>query len=291
MQNREMDAGLLKEQLKTALARIKFLEEELNKTNNGMLALFIELEKKNEEAQAATQQLMQAAKLASIGELAASLAHELNNPLTTINLWVESLAAATDGVDHQQTLEIIASEVDRMAVMIKKLLDFSRRRGQYEVGMVDLCQELEYALELSKFRLYKIGIQVVRNYESERTSIDADRHQLQQLFLNLINNAADAMPTGGTLTVHIYTSPPDPDFVEVEVADNGVGISSQDLSNVMDPFFTTKPEGKGTGLGLSICRRIVQECCGHMNITSVPGLGTTVSLKFPLFQVKDDVPF
>jgi signal transduction histidine kinase len=110
--------------------------------------------------------------------------------------------------------------------------------------------------------------------------IPADRQQLRQLFLNLFSNASDAMPEGGTLTIRVSVEGQN---VAIEITDNGQGIAPQDLQRVMDPFFTTKPEGKGTGLGLAICRRIIQEHGGTITVTSagVPGQGTVVRLTLP----------
>jgi signal transduction histidine kinase len=271
----------LKQQLQEALQSNRLLQEELAATNRGLLALTMEIEKKNEEVKAITQQLWQMARMATMGELAASLAHELNNPLTTVSLLVESLTAQIPSDDPQQrALQVIAREVDRMAALVKSLLDFSRR-SPLQVAIVDICREIEHTLDLMQHDYRKKGVSVRRDYQAGLPPLYADRQELQQLFLNLFINAGDAMPQGGTLTVRVYAV--DTAHITIDIADTGIGIRPDDLPLVMEPFFTTKPEGKGTGLGLSICRRIVQEHHGgKISIASEVDRGTTVSLKLPV---------
>lgn len=253
-------------------------------TNQGLIALTMEMEEKNEEVQALTEQLWQVARMATMGELVASIAHELNNPLATVSLRVESLVAQIPPHDpKQRPLQIISREVERMAALVEKLLNFSRR-GQRQLLKVDICREVEYALELIHYHFRKNGIRVTRDYQTELPMLYADCQELQQLFLNLFINASDAMPEGGMLTIRICSEPSD--CVAIDIVDTGMGIRPDDLSQVMDPFFTTKPEGKGTGLGLSICRRIVHEHRGIITITSTVDEGTTVGLKFPIIRVE-----
>ena len=276
----------LKNQLAEALQRNRLLQEELDATNRGLLALTMELDLKNEEVQAITQQLWQMSKMATMGELAASIAHELNNPLTTVSLRAESLAAQIPSDNlKQRSLRIISQEVERMGTLVKNLLDFSRR-SQLQVSNIDVCRELENTLELIYYQFRKNRISVRRDYMPELQLIHADSRELQQLFINLFTNASDAMPKGGTLTIRVYEEHADTDCVAIDIIDTGMGIQPDDLAKVMDPFFTTKPKGKGTGLGLSICRRIVQEHHGLIIITSEVDKGTTVSLKLPIISKK-----
>ena len=255
---------------------------------------------KDEEIRTMTQQLWQAAKLATMGELAASIAHELNNPLATVSLRVEALLGqAPEGSAQHQALEIIEQEVERMGSLVTSLLSFSRR-SQRRVSSLDVREEIEKTLELIHYHLRNHRVTLVREFAPAVPLIQADRQQMQQLFLNLFTNATDAMPEGGTLTIRVgvgeygsmgegtaptRSTPPHlhtPTQVIIEVADTGVGIAPVDLPKVMEPFFTTKPEGKGTGLGLGICRRIVQEHGGTLEITSEPGRGTTVRVVLPV---------
>jgi signal transduction histidine kinase len=242
-----------------------------------------ELIEKNEELRAMAQQLWQAAKLATMGELSASIAHELNNPLATVSMRAESLLTKTQQDSPMwRELKIIEQEVERMATLIANLLQFSRR-SQPQKSTVDICEEIEKALELIYYHLRKRNIVIWREFAKEAPCIHADRQQLRQLFLNLFTNASDAMPRGGTLTVRV-TAPPESKQVIIEVADTGTGIPPEILPKVTDPFYTTKPEGEGTGLGLAICRRIVQEHNGTFDLTSegIPGKGTTARISLPV---------
>jgi PAS domain S-box-containing protein len=242
-----------------------------------------ELIEKNEEIREMSEQLWQAAKLATVGELSASIAHELNNPLATVSMRTESLLTKTqqDGPMWRE-LKIIEQEIERMAILTTNLLQFSRRR-QKEISTVDICEEIEKAMELIYYHLRKRNIVIRREFASECPRIHADRQELRQLFLNLFTNASDAMPQGGTLTIRV-TAPPESVQVIIEVADTGTGIPPEIMSKVVEPFYTTKPEGKGTGLGLAICRRIVQEHNGIFDLTSegIPGRGATARISLPI---------
>lgn len=245
-----------------------------------------ELAARNEEIRAMTQQLWQAARLATMGELAASIAHELNNPLATVSLRLESLLAQIPAGDpKRRPLEIVAQECDRMGALVGNLLQFSRRATP-QISSVDVREEIENTLELIYYSLRDRGITVSREFAPDMPMVRADRQQLRQLFLNLISNASDAMTQGGTLTLRAW---PAGNQVIVEVADTGVGIPPENLPKIAETFFTTKPEGKGTGLGLSICRRIVQEHGGELDIASdgVPGRGTTARVTLPVTNGKN----
>jgi signal transduction histidine kinase len=239
---------------------------------------------KDEELRAISQQLWQAAKLATMGELAASIAHELNNPLATISLRVESLLAHTPtDAPGRHALAVVEQEVERMGHLVANLLQFSRR-GQPQISSVDVREDIENTLALIHYLLHNHRITVVRQFAPEAPMIHADRQQLRQVFLNLLTNASDAMPQGGTLTLGVAmralaTGTP---AVVIEFTDTGIGIVPADMPKVMEPFFTTKEEGKGTGLGLAICRRIVQEHHGTIEISSEVGKGTTVRLVLPM---------
>lgn len=246
-----------------------------------------EILRKDEELRTISQQLWQASKLATMGELGASIAHELNNPLATVSLSIESLLTQVlPGDPRRRKLEVIEQEVERMGGLVANLLQFSRRT-QAQISSLDLREEIERTLELIHYHLRNHRITVVREFPPNVPLVLADRQQLRQLFLNLFTNASDAMPTGGTLTIRLSapsnSTGENPDrAVVIEVSDTGVGISEEDLPKVMAPFFTTKPEGKGTGLGLPICRRIMQEHYGTFDIVSEVGKGTTGRMVLPV---------
>lgn len=264
---------------------LKLLNEQLEKKVEERT---MTLEKRNEEIRMVSQQLMQAEKLATMGELASSIAHELNNPLATVSLRLESVLGKTLAASpHRRELEIIEQEVDRMANLVHNLLHFSRR-GPQQISTVDVCEEIEKTLELIYYHLRRYRISIVRDYVSDVPQMHADRQQLRQLFLNLFTNATDAMPQGGTLAIsvkHIFET----NRISVEIADTGVGIPPEVLPKVTEPFFTTKPEGRGTGLGLAICRRVTEAHNGTLEILSdgIPGKGTRVIINLPAASRKN----
>jgi signal transduction histidine kinase len=290
--NRSLRAltAALEAQVKALTAELRAAHEELERTNSELLQLTLELDDrvaartaelqaKDEEVKTMSQQLWQAAKLATMGELAASIAHELNNPLATVSLRVELLLGGmASDAPQRRALEVVEQEVERMGQLVANLLQFTRR-GQQQVSTLDVREEIEHTLELIHYHLHHRQITVVRQFAPDVPMVQADRLQLRQLFLNLFTNASDAMPLGGTLTLRVKTEPPGQ--LEIAISDTGMGIAAEDLPRVMEPFFTTKPEGRGTGLGLPICRRIVQEHQGDLSIVSTVHQGTTVFITLP----------
>jgi PAS domain S-box-containing protein len=258
-----------------------------------------EMKKKDEEMRNMTQQLWQAAKLATMGELTASIAHELNNPLATISLWIELLQQQVPQEDPmQKALEVMEEETGRMGNLVASLLEFSRR-SYNQISTVDVSGEIDKTLELIHYHFRKHQIQIQRDFSPDVPSIHIDRQQLRQLFMNLFTNASDAMPDGGTLTVRLYTQAapggqnaetPSGVQVAIDIIDTGEGITPEDLPKIFDSFFTTKPKGKGTGLGLAICRRIAGENRGTLDIESTPGKGTTVHIMLPGNQATKLLP-
>ncbi len=262
----------------------KQAEEALRESHRQLETALAALQAKGEEVKVMSQQLWQAAKLAAVGELAASIAHELNNPLATVSLRVESLLVQTAADDPRRRLvEVVEQEVDRMAGLVANLLQFSRR-GQQRASSVDVGEDLLKTLELVHHHFRSRHIRVVQELAPDVPVIQADRQLLRQVFLNLLTNAGDAMPEGGTLTLRVAPGSlvDGRPAVVIEFADTGLGISPEHLSKVMEPFFTTKEEGKGTGLGLAICRRAVHEHGGTIHITSEVGKGTTVRIALPI---------
>ena len=242
------------------------------------------LRERTEELRSTTQQLWQAARLAGVGELAASIAHELNNPLGTVSLRIEGVLAKTPPDDpRRRALEVIEQEVERMARLVANLLQFSRA-GVDKVSTVDVGEEVRRTIELVEHLLRKQQIRTEPEFAPDLPLIYADRQQLRQVMLNLFTNAIDAMPDGGRLIPRLRTGllPSDRPSIVIEVSDTGTGIALELLPRVTEPFFTTKPEGKGTGLGLAICRRIVQQHQGVIEVESTLGQGTTVRIILPV---------
>ena len=261
----------------------KLAEEDLRQTNKSLEGALAELQTKTHELASMTQQLWQASKLATMGELAASIAHELNNPLATISLHAEVLVGQLAADDrNRRSLLVIEQEVERMASLVSNLLLFSRRSHK-QISTIDIGEELQNSLEFINYHLRSHRINVATDFADDLPSVHADRQHLREVFLNLLTNASDAMPEGGTLTVRakqqvLETGAP---AVMIEFSDSGAGVEPEDLAKLWEPFFTTKPEGKGTGLGLPICRRTVEEHGGTIDIESLPGKGTTVRIILP----------
>lgn len=261
----------------------KLVEEDLRQTNQRLKGALAELLTKTQELASMTQQLWQASKLATMGELSASIAHELNNPLATISLHAEIVVGQlAPGDPNLRSLLVIEQEVERMATLVSNLLVFSRRSHK-QIATVDICEELTNSLEFIQYHLRSHDIHIVNDCATALPTIQADPQQLHQVFLNLITNASDAMPAGGTLTVRsrVGATAGGQQAVVIEFSDTGTGIQPSDLPRLWEPFFTTKPEGKGTGLGLAICRRIVEEHRGTIEIETVTGKGTTVRITLP----------
>src|SRR5437763_2398957 len=197
---------------------------------------------KNDELAKMTQQLSQASRLATVGELAASIAHELNNPLATVSLKLETLAGQLDNdTDKVRSVEIVADEVERMGKLVGNLLQFSRRTHR-QISTIDAREELDNSVELIEYHLRSNNVKIVREYDANLPTIQADRQQLRQVFLNLMTNASDAMKAGGTITLRATASDGrNGETVRIAIEDTGGGINPENFQKIWDPFFTTKP--------------------------------------------------
>lgn len=236
----------------------------------------------------AERKIEQTARLAGVGELAASVAHELNNALGTITLRLEGLLAKTTECDpRQHALEVVDQEVERIAALVSNLLEFARA-GRGQVSTVDVCDEVTKTTELTHHHLARKGVRVAPAFAPGVPLIQADRQQLRQVLLNLFTNAADATPGGGLVSVRVRPEefPEGRPGLVIEVADTGTGIPPEVMPRVTEAFFTTKEEGKGTGLGLSICKRIVKQHGGTLVIESQLGVGTTIRIALPTRPAK-----
>jgi PAS domain S-box-containing protein len=243
--------------------------------------LLAQVRAKNDELAMMTQQLWQASRLATVGELAASIAHELNNPLATVSLKLETLESQlTAEPDKLRSVQIVSDEVERMGNLVGNLLQFSRRTHR-QISTVDLQDEIDKSLELVEYHMRSNRIQIALDYAEELPMLQVDRQQLRQVFLNLLTNATDAMKDGGTLTVRAKAAPGNNNRARIEFIDTGAGIEPANLEKIWDPFFTTKPEGKGTGLGLAICRRVIEEHQGSIAIESELGQWTKITIELP----------
>ncbi len=225
------------------------------------------------------EQLQLSEKMASIGLLAAGVAHEVNTPLTGISSFVQMLMEGADPADpNTQVLEKIEKQTFRAARIVNGLLNLARP-SQVDSGPVDVNAVITDVLSLLDHQLRTGRIQVRKELAVEGPVVQGIEYKLQQVFLNLFLNARDAMPKGGWLTV---VTRAEGSHAAIEIGDTGSGIPAEQLSRIYDPFFTTKDIGKGTGLGLSITYGIVQEHEGTISCSSAPGQGTRFSLSLPL---------
>ena len=238
-------------------------------------------------------QAAHAEKLAAIGQLAAGVMHELNNPLATIGACVEAVTVRTDELDAsvrsavEEYLRIIDSELGRCKAIVDGLLDFSRPRTRI-MRSESVNQIVEDALFLVKHHDRFRRIQLVRQLHEELPEVTANREQLIQVFLALMLNSIDAMEGTGMLTVTTRLAADGSGGVAVSFEDTGMGIPRDDLPKIFEPFFTTKQPGRGTGLGLSICYGIVQQHGGVIRAESAIGQGSTFTVHLPLATSEGD---
>ncbi len=239
------------------------------------------------EWQAIQAQITQSDKLAAVGQLAAGVMHEINNPLATIGACVAAIqgklpkagSPALEAVEEY--LEIIDREVDRCSRIVDGLLAFSRPKGKSK-GPVALNRLVADTLFLLKHHQRFKHLQVIRELDPAEPKTTGNAEQLIQVLMALMLNALDAMEEGGQLTLRTGGGRARADEVVVEVEDTGVGIPRADQSRIFEPFFTTKPPGRGTGLGLSICYGIVEEHRGRIEVDSTPGRGSTFRVCLPV---------
>ncbi|MEO0093940.1 MAG: cache domain-containing protein [candidate division WOR-3 bacterium] len=260
--------------------KIKTRDElsELGESFNFMVASLKERDERLKEV--TRQQLMRSERLATLGQLAAGVAHEINNPIAGILTYIrlirkklEKSASIGDG-DFKRYLAIMERETDRCGTIVRNLLDFARQ-SEPNLKSVDVNMIINESLELLDHKLRLQNIEVEKRY-AKIPLIIGDFAQLQQSFMNIILNAAEAMENGGKLTITTRTADT---MVEIEFADTGKGIPQENLTKIFEPFFTTKP--KGTGLGLSVVFGIINRHQGEIDVKSEVGKGTTFIIRLP----------
>jgi two-component system NtrC family sensor kinase len=228
-------------------------------------------------------QLLQAEKLAALGQTISGVAHELNNPLATILTWAERLSQRPVDDQTKRGLETILSESERAAKIVRNLLTFARKRHTTR-AMVDVNQVVRQTLALRSYEQRLSNITVFEALAAGLPMVFADPHQFQQVLLNLIINAEQAMLGAngrGTLVLRSWHDF-DNDAVILEVTDDGPGVPEDVQPKIFDPFFTTKEVGKGTGLGLTVAYAIIQEHGGRITVTSEPGNGASFCVALPV---------
>jgi signal transduction histidine kinase len=234
------------------------------------------------------EQLIQAEKLTSLGQMAGAIAHELNNPLAGVLVYTKLLSKklASDALVREEALSQlgkIEAEVNRSSRIIRNLLDFARQ-SEPMVRTIDANQVLEQSLALVAHQAQLQSVEVAQEFYPHGCAVMGDFDQLRQVFTNLILNAIQAMPHGGKLTLrtNIVTEPGlggrSKTWVRIDVSDTGVGIPKDNLRKLFTPFFTTKERGKGVGLGLAVVHGIIERHHGRIKVDSEVGKGTTFSV-------------
>ena len=256
------------------------------------------INEKTEELEQIQGHLIQMEKMASLGKLAATVAHELNNPLGGILTYAKLLKkrlsspnlTAEQLESTQKDLEMIAGESTRCGNIVKNLLLFSKR-PMGEFALVDLHEILDRCVQLVDHHLKLNNIKLDKEYQAGKAEAWCDKDQMQQAFLAIMVNAVEAMTGGGNLTLRTGTDT-DRKNLRIEIQDTGSGISSQDLPHIFEPFYTTKKEGKGVGLGLSVCYGIIERHEGKISVSSTLGKGSTflIELSLRLSEKKSQTP-
>jgi two-component system NtrC family sensor kinase len=238
--------------------------------------LYDDLRRQMQELQDAQDQLVQATKLVAIGELASNVAHEINNPLTSILGYAELIKEEKNLDSILKDIDVIEKESLRAREIVHQLLEFSRKRS-LNISEIDLNKAIKEVIELVSLRIKESNIDIIEEY-GNITTIEGDENQIKQVFLNIINNAVYAMGMEGTLGVSTYTKD---NHVYATVSDTGEGVPKELQSRIFEPFFSTKKE-KGTGIGLSISYTIIQGHDGHIDVQSEKGKGSKFTVMLPI---------
>jgi len=257
------------------------LAEAFNHMTARLQSSHSELEKAVETLKTTQSQLVQSEKLSAVGQFVAGVAHELNNPLTAVIGFSDLLAVTAENSPIRPQLEIIAKSAHRCHKIVQSLLSFARQRPA-ERTLTSINATLEEVFEIMAYDLRTSNIQIVKRFQDDLPVILADPHQLQQVFVNILSNARQAIQAfrqDGRVEVRTQING---SLLRIELADNGPGIRPENLSRIFDPFFTTKPVGVGTGLGLSLCYGIIKEHGGHIEVTSQMGQGATFVIELPI---------
>lgn len=279
------DLNALNKRLSERVARLESFRE-------GVLQILHELDAQEAELDGAYARLgiaqahlIQSSKLDTLGELAAGLAHELNQPVTIIKGIAQSLLRGLEADPASiDKVRLIADASSRMELIIRHMNIFTRS-AEEEYETCDINAIIRYAFRLSAEALRQRSIKVVLSL-SDPPPIKGSPVRLEQVIMNLVMNARDAMPDGGTLGVKTssLTDGKGQGYALISVSDTGVGITEEDIRLIFDPFFTTKKAGKGTGLGLSISRDIIREHKGDLTAESTPGRGTAFHITLPAIK-------
>ncbi|HPP05951.1 MAG TPA: ATP-binding protein [Syntrophorhabdaceae bacterium] len=253
--------------------------EELNHVYNALNEKFTELKERNEKIKRIEDELVRANKLSTIGELAGSIAHEIKNPLITIEGFAKRIQNTKDLEAVERYSKIIEKEAGRLSNVLSKLLTFSRmdEPKSESVDVNDIVNDTVLFMEHHLTRFKNIALNISKTEVLPHVKVD--KIHIQQILVNLIMNAAQAMPQGGLIKI---ATGKEHDYVFISITDNGMGIKKEIMDKIFEPFFTTKQKGEGTGLGLSLCKRLIEANNGKIEVESEEGKGSTFKVLIPV---------
>ena len=287
--NRKDEIGELAKSFNTMTSELKKARQEITQWSD---TLQQRVEEKTGELERIQEHLIQMEKMASLGKLSATVAHELNNPLGGILNYTrliqkrlrDKALSPQELSSIQEDLSMIAEETMRCGNIVKNLLLFSKRQmGEFAVE--DLRDILDRCAQLIQHHLKLNNIKLLKEYDDNPTQVMCDKSQIQQAVLAILVNAAEAMPEGGALTLKTKSKD---ELVTVEIGDTGYGISPQDLPHIFEPFYSTKKEGRGVGLGLSVAYGIIERHDGKIEVKTDVGKGSNFIIKLPRYYNKDN---
>jgi signal transduction histidine kinase len=274
----------LEEERSLSRAKNKLLEaniRELNEVYDALREKLTELKRRNEKIKNFEGELIRANKLSTLGELASSIAHEIKNPLISIQGFARRIGTTEDREKLEKYAKFIEQEADRLSQVLAKLLGFSRMDEPKKdpINLNDIVDDTVLFMEhhLTRFKNVEIAVEK----EPDLPVVQVDRIHVQQTMVNILMNGAQAMPGGGKIL--IKTGRGD-QYVFISITDTGVGIKEEDLERIFEPFFTTKEKEQGTGLGLSLCKRLIEANAGKIEVESTVGRGTTFRIMIPINQ-------
>jgi len=275
---------VLEEERSLSQARNKLLAaniKELNEVYDALREKLTELRRRDARIKSFEGELIKANKLSALGELASSIAHEIKNPLISIQGFARRIGTTEDRDKLEKYAKFIEQEADRLTQVLTKLLGFSRMDEPKKdfLNMNDIVDDTVLFMEhhLTRFKNVEIAVEK----EPDLPLVQVDRIHVQQTVVNILMNAAQAMPGGGKIL--IKTGRGD-QYVFISITDTGVGIKEKDLEKIFEPFFTTKEKEQGTGLGLSLCKRLIEANAGKIEVESKVGEGTTFTIMIPMNQ-------
>lgn len=256
--------------------------QRLQVTITQLRSMQVELRARMEAQRSAENRLVQAAKLAAVGEMAAGIAHELNNPLTSVTGFAElALDTLPDDSQARQDLEIVMREANRARDVVRRLLDFARQ-SESTRARASLNEVIEDVVALSRHLIHTSGVTLQLDLEGSLPWVLVDANQMKQVLLNLVHNALQAMPSGGEMRISTESAlRAGRDGIRVTVCDTGVGIPQEELARIFEPFYTTKGDQGGTGLGLSVTYGIITDHGGFIEVQSEPGAGSKFTVWLP----------